>query len=271
MTADPASPRRRLLGLWASAASALAACGLSACGLIPREAAVPMPTLLDKSSCTAPARTLLVMLPGRGMAMRELEDEGFIAEVRSLGLAVDVLRADAHMGYYMDRSIFERLRADVIAPAQASGYASIWMAGISLGGFGALLYADEYPGDVAGILALAPYLGEPEAAAAVARAGGLTRWPAPAGPLPDSELGTRVWRSLKSDVRLSAEAPARLQIYLGYGLGDSLAPSHRVLAEALPPGHVFTARGGHDWDPWLGLWRRMLAASQLPRCAGSAD
>ena len=63
------------------------------------------------------ARTLLIILPGRGMTLRELEKEGFVSAIRSLDLAVDVLRVDAHLGYYRDRSILERLRADVIAPA----------------------------------------------------------------------------------------------------------------------------------------------------------
>jgi pimeloyl-ACP methyl ester carboxylesterase len=251
--------------VWTAVAAALAASGIPGCGFIPREAAIPMPTQLDESGCAARARTLMVILPGRGMTLRELEKEGFVAAVRSLGLAVDVLRADAHLGYYKDRSILDRLRADVIAPAQAKGYQSIWLAGISLGGLGALLYADAHPGDVAGILALAPYLGEPEATQAVIRAGGLMRWEAPAGPLPDTEIAPGAWRSVRGVLR-QAEAAGRPPLYLGYGLADSLAPSHRVLAEALPPGRVFTAPGGHDWHPWLGLWQSMLAASDLPRC-----
>jgi pimeloyl-ACP methyl ester carboxylesterase len=261
---SPRSTRRRF-GLWAAIATALAASGIPGCGFIPREAVVPMPTQLDKSSCIAPARTLLVILPGRGMTTRELEKEGFVAAVRSAGLAVDVLRADAHYGYYKDRSILDRLRADVVVPAQAQGYRAIWLAGISMGGLGALLYAEAHPGDVAGILMLAPYLGEPDTAEAVAKAGGPMQWPAPAGPLPDAAIGPRAWRGVQ-DLLQRGDAIARPPLYLGYGLQDDFAPSLRVLAQALPAGRVFSAAGGHDWDPWLGLWRRMLAASDLPRC-----
>jgi pimeloyl-ACP methyl ester carboxylesterase len=142
------------------------------------------------------------------------------------------------------------------------------MAGISLGGLGALLYADAHPGDIEGVLVLAPYLGEPEAVEGIAQAGGLLRWQAPQGPLPDGEIAPQAWRSVQRLVR-PAEPPGRPPVYLGYGLSDRFAPSERVLAEALPPGRVFTAPGGHDWDPWRWLWPRMLAASDLPRCAGT--
>jgi pimeloyl-ACP methyl ester carboxylesterase len=259
-------PSRRRFGAWAAVSGALAASGLPGCGYIPREAVVPMPTRLFKSPCAAPAPALLIILPGRGMTLRELTREGFPAAVHAAGLAVDVLIVDAHVGYYKSRSILERLSLDVVAPAQAAGHSSIWLAGISLGGLGALLYADAHPGDIEGVLALAPFLGEPEAAEAIAQAGGLLHWQAPVGPLPDFEIGPQAWRSVQRLVRPGALAP-RPRIYLGYGLSDRLAPGERVLAEALPPDRVFTAPGGHDWDPWRDLWRRMLAASDLPRCA----
>jgi len=264
-------PRRRHVAGWAAIAAALAACGLSGCAYLPREAAVPMPTRLIRSPCGAPAQVLLVMLPGRGMSLDELEQQGFPAAVFAAGLAVDVLLVDAHAGYYKDRSILERLRLDVIAPARAAGKTSIWLAGISLGGLGALLYADAHPGDIDGVLVLAPYLGELDTAAAVARAGGLSQWRAPEampGPLPDDAIGLQAWRSAQGLVRPAASAP-RPPVFLGWGLSDRFAPAEQVLAEALPKARVFTAPGGHDWDPWLGLWRRMLAASGLPRCPGA--
>jgi pimeloyl-ACP methyl ester carboxylesterase len=260
-----ACPIRRRLGLWTAVLTAIAAFGMDGCNHLPRPATVPMPAQLDKSACDVEARTLLVILPGRGMTLRELEKEGFVSAIRRLHLAVDVLRVDAHLGYYRNRSILERLRNDVIAPAQAQGYRSIWLAGISIGGFGALRYAEVHPADVQGILVLAPYLGEPEASQAILQAGGLLRWKAPPDPLPDDELAPRAWRSVQS-LLLREEVIRRPPLYLGYGLSDSLAPSHEVLAQALPSGRVFTAPGGHDWDPWRGLWQRMLAATELPRC-----
>jgi pimeloyl-ACP methyl ester carboxylesterase len=197
-------PSRRRFGLWAAVAGALAASGLPGCGYIPREAVVPMPTRLFKSPCAAQAQALVIILPGRGMTLREMVREGFPAAVHGAGLAADVLLVDAHIAYYEDRSILERLRLDVLGPAQAAGYSSIWLAGISLGGLGALLYAAAHPGDIEGVLVLAPFLGESEDGQAVVQAGGLLHWQAPAGPLPDSAIGLEAWRSVQSLVRPGA-------------------------------------------------------------------
>jgi hypothetical protein len=53
-------------------------------------------------------------------------------------------------------------------------------------------------------------------------------------------------------------------LYLGFGLSDRFASNHQLLAEALPPGHVFTTEGGHDWPQWSQLWRKMLDVLPLP-------
>ncbi|WP_418128010.1 alpha/beta hydrolase [Variovorax sp. KK3] len=262
-------PTRRRFASWAAMAAAVGASGLPGCGYLPRAATVPMPTIRFDSPCASRARALLVVLPGRGMTMREMNAEGFVAAVHAAGLAVDVLLVDAHVGYYQDRSIVDRLRIDVVEPAMAAGRPSIWLAGISLGGLGALLYADAHSGDIAGVLTLAPYLGEPRAVPTSLREAGLRNWQAPqevqVTKADDEDVGLKAWRIAQRFVR--ADPPStRPPLYLGFGLSDRFAPAEQVLAEALPPARVFTAAGGHDWNPWLGLWQRMLAASDLPRC-----
>lgn len=257
-------PARRLAAIGAAAALAAA---LSGCALLPRPAVRPMPTLLDRSACTAQADTLLVLLPGRGMAPGEFAREGFVAAVQERGLAVDVLQADAHIGYYEQQQIAPRLRADVIAPAQARGYRAVWLVGISLGGFGALVYAGARPADLAGVVALAPYLGERDASDEVAAAGGLGNWTPPAASVAERDLGRRLWRSLQP-YAAAKNPPGLPPLYLGYGVDDRFALSHRLLAAALPGERVYTAVGGHDWPEWRQLWRSMLADLPLPRCAG---
>lgn len=254
------SVRRRSAMAWAVAA--LAASGLPGCGWLPRSAVVPMPVHRDASAC-GPTDTLIVLLPGRGMLLGELSTEGFIDTFRAAGLRADLVRADAHMGYYKDRSVVDRLRADVIDPARAQGYRHIWLAGISLGGLGALLYTDEHPDEIDGLLLIAPYLGEPQTAADVAAQGGVERWRPPAQT--DDAIGVRAWTCLKRYVGPSA---ARAPLYLAFGVDDRLAPTHRVLAPALPPQHVLTVAGGHDWPAWRPLWQRLLAEAPLPRCTG---
>lgn len=224
-----------------------------------------MPTALDRSACAPHADTLLVLLPGRGMLPSEFASEGFVAAVQEYRLAVDVLRADAHIGYYDQERIAARLREDVIAPAQARGYRAIWLVGISLGGFGALVYAGARPADLAGVVTLAPYLGEREAIDEIAAAGGLRDWAAPAMPA-QADRGRRLWRELKP-YAMAADPPGRPPLYLGYGLDDRLAPGHRVLAAALPGERVYTTPGGHDWPAWNRLWRSMLPRLPLPRCS----
>jgi hypothetical protein len=53
-------------------------------------------------------------------------------------------------------------------------------------------------------------------------------------------------------------------LYLGFGLADRFAANHRLLADALPAGRVFTTEGGHDWPQWSQLWRKMLDVLPLP-------
>jgi hypothetical protein len=57
------------------------------------------------------------------------------------------------------------------------------------------------------------------------------------------------------------------QLYLGFGLSDRFVTNHRLLAEALPAGRVFTTEGGHDWPQWRQLWRNMLDVLPLPALA----
>lgn len=199
-----------------------------------RSADAPMYTQTDTSRCTLHADTLLVLLPGVYSHPDEFVREGFVRAVHDARLAVDLVRVDAHLNYYERKTFVARLNQDVIVPAQARGYRAIWIAGISLGGFGGLIYAKEHPSDVAGLVALAPYLGE----AAI--------WP---------------WLNGDADA-----APGHPPLYLGYGTADRFATSNGLLAAKLPPSRVFTTDGGHDWAPWLRLWKAMLPTLPLPRC-----
>lgn len=135
-----------------------------------------------------------------------------------------------------------------------------------------MLYAQVQPVGITGIAALAPYLGTRETSVDILASGGLRRWQAPAGPLDPDDLDSRLWRWLKpfAEPFAAAErAPAdRPQLYLGYGRSDRFAYSNDLLAAALPPGHVVTTDGGHDWGPWLAQWQGLLDAMPLVRDAG---
>jgi len=101
---------------------------------------VPIGTTSFHRSEKAERRSLLVFLPGRGDTVSSYEKEGFIKLLAGLGGAVDSLGVEAHLGYYRDRTLLQRLREDVFIPAKADGYSDIWLVGISMGGLGAVLY-----------------------------------------------------------------------------------------------------------------------------------
>src|SRR5690606_25855330 len=111
---------------------------------------------------------------------------------------------------------------------------------------------------------LAPYLGRRPLGAEIHKAGGLRSWKAPDGPPPDEEVDRKLWPWLQQ-YAAPMRAPGLPPLYLGFGLSDRFAANHRLLAEALPPGHVFTTEGGHDWPQWSCLWHQMLDRLPLPR------
>ncbi len=234
-----------------------------------RSTSAPMYVQTDASQCTVKADTLIVMLPGVYSYPEEFVREGFVKAVQDARLAVDVVRVDAHLGYYEKNAFVERLRADVIVPARANGYRAIWIFGISLGGFGGLIYAQEHPDEIAGVVALAPYLGNPALADSIAEAGGLMRWNAPPAGAADerSKREAALWTSLKSHGSAAATNHPPPQLWLGYGKADRFAQSNSLLGAVLPPGRVFTTEGAHDWAPWLRLWKAALKTLPVPRCA----
>lgn len=196
---------------------------------------------------------LAVLLPGRFGGPRSFEKADFAAAARRHGVEIDLVAADAHLGYYRDRSVVVRLREDVVRPARATGYREIWLVGASLGGVGALLYARDHAEDLSGVFALAPFLGDKALIEEIRRQGGPRSWQP--GEVGEGEDFRRLWSWL---IRRAAD-PAAPPLYLGFGNEDGFAASNRLLAEVLPEQRVLSAPGGHDWKVWRALWERFLA------------
>jgi pimeloyl-ACP methyl ester carboxylesterase len=229
----------------------------------PRPATVPMRVLHHDQEGGA-HKNLVVFLPGRGDLPEDFARHGLLEFAREQGLDADVLAVDSHLGYFVDRSIVTRLHDDVIAPARARGYERIWLAGISMGALGSILYMQEHPGDVAGAVLIAPYLGEKPLIDEIEKAGGLRAWQAT--PYAGADYQRETWKWLQSHyANPAASAPP---LWLGYGQKDRYRESDRLLAAVLPPERVFTAPGGHAWRAWRALWEKLLAAGALPRRAG---
>src|SRR5262245_15611963 len=144
----------------------------------------PVPLRTVSHSGMGRPDTLLVCLPGRRDRPEDFDRFGFAAAAARAGARVDLIAADAHLGYYYKRIIVERLHEDAIAPARPR-YRRIWLVGVSIGGTGALLYAARHPENVDGIVLLAPFLGEEKVIDEVAAAGGLRNWRPPQPLAPD--------------------------------------------------------------------------------------
>ena len=238
-----------------------------------RPATVPLRTVdLVRSAGTAGGRCLAVLLPGRLDEPEKFRDAGFARAVDKRDLQLDLVAVDAHLGYYRARTVVDRLREDVIAPARAAGYDTIWIAGPSLGGLGGLLYLRDHPEDLAGVFAIAPYLGETSVIEEIERAGGPARWRPPATSA-ENDVGRELWTWLGSWASAAQSEPP-VPLHLGWGTADGFDRANRMLAGLLPPERVYTAPGGHDWQVWERLWEefldRMMQTTPAALCATPA-
>lgn len=214
------------------------------------------------------AKCLVVLLPGYGDTPETFEKQGFTELLLASGASVDVIAADATMWHHRSGTFVDRLRFDVIEPArEAHPYEQLWIMGVSMGGFGSLFYSAVREGDVEGVLAIAPYLGDAEQVEAVKAAGGLRAWDAPEAAFPDAQnYQAQLWRWMQeTTAKPDNTYPA---IYLGYGKLDRLAEANALLADELPAKRVYVAEGGHRWIVWRGILERFLAESSFTKtCA----
>jgi pimeloyl-ACP methyl ester carboxylesterase len=214
-------------------------------------------------------RCLVVFLPGAGDTAETFADHGFVEAVKASGLSVDMVAANATLGYYSKGTVFQRVKADVIDPAKKRGYEKTWVVGISMGGMGTLLTAIHDEGSFDGAYLIAPYLGDEDLIAEISAAGGLAKWDPGqlTQPITEDNYQRHAWGWLKRTVEKGSPS-----LYLGYGTEDRLGPAAQPLVEALPADHVYRTNGGHDWPPWNLLWAEFLAKSKLAtECKGSTE
>jgi pimeloyl-ACP methyl ester carboxylesterase len=166
------------------------------------------------------------------------------------GLAIELEYCGLGLDHVTDRSMLERLRRGPIAAARAAGCEVVWLAGVSLGGFLALAFAERHPTELDGVCLIAPYLGSRIITREISLAGGVARW-SPGDDSADDE-DRRLWRYIKS------HGKTRPALYLGYGRDDRFADSQRLLALALPPESVDVVSGTHDWPAWRQVWNHFL-------------
>jgi pimeloyl-ACP methyl ester carboxylesterase len=230
----------------------------------------PVRTIWRRCETGTSQRPLIVLLPGRGDGADQFVEQGFTEAVVRSGLA-DVVAVDATQGYYMRRTLIPRLFEDVVGPARKMGYRKIWLAGISMGGLGAILTAESDAAQFEGILLMAPFLGDSDVIDEIADAGGLAAWTPPAGLDVKVDYQRGVWRWLKG---YTQKADAMPRLYLGFGTEDRFTRSNGLLAAVLPQQNVLRVPGEHDWPPWrevMAAFLRSGALSAPPRAASAQN
>jgi pimeloyl-ACP methyl ester carboxylesterase len=218
---------------------------------------IPM-DILSYPGAGSANRNLIVFLRGIGRSHRSFKREGFVDGVREYGLPFDMVAPNSHFGYYSDRSLVSRLKADVIDPARQQGYEMIWLVGLSMGGLGTLFYLREYPQDIAGALLIAPFLGNRKMINAIRSRGGVEEW-RPEDYYCQEDWQLELWDWIRCEVAAGHTPP----VYLGSGLSDDFYKGQQLLSEVLPAGCTFWVDGGHHYSTFVEVWRRFLETRTL--------
>ncbi|HSM10628.1 MAG TPA: alpha/beta hydrolase-fold protein [Lysobacter sp.] len=221
----------------------------------------PIPTALILAPQAA--QRLVVVLPGRADDLDMLQRGGIAEAVHQHWPDADVLLAELTMPYYLQGTAPQRLHDEVIAPARRRGYREVWLSGASMGGMGSVMYDRSYPGEVDGIILLAPYLGDRPILREIAEAGGVERWdPGPPQAIGQDNWQHEMWRHLQT----WADSPDRTRnVWLAYGERDRLRSAMPLLVPLLPPEQVLVRPGGHAWRVWSPALGEVLQAASTAR------
>lgn len=211
----------------------------------------PIPTQMmpAPSGALATIKPLVVVLPGRRDNVEVMARYGIAEAIQRSWPDADVMLTSATMDYYLEGNLAQRLHAQIVLPARARGVREIWLVGASLGGMGALLYERQYPGEVQGLVLLAPYLGESGLLREITQAGGIGAWQPDTPPQPMSP-GTHqieLWRFLqtwKDDLHRGE------RVWIAYGDQDRLRDAIPVIAPLVPCTQILKRPGGHKWSVW---------------------
>lgn len=248
------SDARRGLSGWLLLLSLALLAGCAARG----DATRPIPFVLVHAP--QPATRVVVMLPGRGDDMASMQRRGVAQLIQREWPDADVVLTGLTMPYYLAGTAARRLHNEVMAPLAQRGYRQVWMAGISLGGMGTLLYDQAYPDEVHGMLLLSPYLGDRAIHQEIRDAGGLAAWqPGPAQPIGPNTFQRELWRYLQQ----WSQRPGRTRtVWLAYGDSERFRKAIALMSPQLPASHVLQLPGHHDWKLWHTALPALLDASK---------
>jgi pimeloyl-ACP methyl ester carboxylesterase len=211
--------------------------------------------ILEAADEGAVAPTRVLLLPAAYTTPEDFLREGFARAARERGVPVDLVFVELQLQHLTDRTILRRLRHEIVLPARALGCRSIWLGGISLGGFIAMAYAARFAQEIDGLCLLAPYLGNHMVIAEIERANGLDGWTP--GDLAEDDDERRIWQFIREQRNGTLPRPVP-GLHLGFGSEDRFADSLRLMAAALASESVDVVPGGHEWPTWRRLWENFL-------------
>jgi len=229
---------------------------------------VPIPTQTTLAGAT-PGETLVIVLPGRWDNVEVMAGAGIVEAVQGAWPEADVLLTSATMAYYTDGGLARRLHEQVVTPARTRGYRQVWMMGASMGGMGTLLYEQAYPGELDGLVLLAPYLGRGRVLREIVDAGGIEQWSP--GPVPAERnrgnFDRELWRHLQTWL---SDPDLGERVWLAYGSEDRLRDAVPVFSPLIPEAQVLERPGGHAWSVWVPAAGDVLARARAAQSAAPA-
>jgi pimeloyl-ACP methyl ester carboxylesterase len=228
---------------------ALAFLGVAGCFTI-GDAGKPIAFETIAAPAPASVRTAVIVLPGFGADASEMKERGVAKAIQEAWPEADVILASATFDYYRKNKLVDRLHDDIVAPTLKAGYQRVWLAGASLGGMGALLYEQQHPDTLTGIVLFAPFLGDRSLLQEIRDAGGPRAWQP--GELPVEVNSENYQRQMWKMIKGWAEEPQRARrVWLACGVEDRLMNGARLMATALPQDRFVEFPGGHTWAAWL--------------------
>jgi pimeloyl-ACP methyl ester carboxylesterase len=194
---------------------------------------------------------MVIMFPGYGDRASTFRERDFFSVAedheKAFGEALFVA-TDAHLGYYLDKSLPERIEQDVLQ--QFPDRDRLTLLGVSMGGMGASLIASMHTEKVDRVILFAPYLGGKRFLKRIRNDDFETR---KRDSLRVQGL-LKAWRFLVKD---AAETGAEVVVL--YGESDRLSDGIELLAAKAPHVRMISREGGHGWATWTPLWNTYLA------------
>ncbi len=208
--------------------------------------------LIDSETPGKTASTLIILLPGATYLPEDFISQGFVQAVRERNLDMDLMLVELQFEQIADQTVLRDLNRVVVIPAM-SQYQTIWLAGISIGGYIAMAHAHCYPGQVHGLFLMAPYPGNRMTTGEISNAGGLHAWQP--GDIAEDDVERGNWAWLKQS--------QQVEIHLGYGSEDRFADGIALMEQVIPATQVDKIQGDHTWPVWQQLWFNFLDKQQV--------